>query len=208
VKSPFQIMLAQAAKLAAADDALTNALRCGDATHLIQRGDAAHLKRWAKDTRAAEIYDKIFDGKFYYPPAFLFMSAVLGIRHLAEFEAFTSEAFALIDRAQKRRLPKDIREGHKALADEQITPEEFATYREEMTRIVTGGKYKRKYPWLEIREKPTRKKMIFCRALSLGLHRAKGRWHDAEVAALCEIAFGLRDVSTDVVRASRKRLTP
>jgi hypothetical protein len=197
MESPFQIMLAQ---LAAADDDF--------AKRAFRRCEAAHLKRWAKDSRAGEIYDKVFDGKFDYTAAFHFIDATLTLRRLAEFEAFTSEAFALIDRAQKRRLPKDIREGHKALADGQITPEEFATYREEMTRIVTRRKPKRKHPWLETREKPTRKKVIFCRALSLGLHRATGRWHDAEVAALCEIAFGLRDVSTDVVRACRKRLTP
>jgi hypothetical protein len=196
--SPFQIMLAQLAKLAAADDDF--------AKRVFRRGEVAHLKRWAKDPRAGEIYDKVFDGKFDYTAAFRFIDATLTLRRLAEFEAFTSEAFALIDRAQKRRLPKDIREGHKAPADGQITPEEFATYREEMTS--TRGKPKRKHLWLETREKPTRKKMIFCRALSLGLHRATGRWHDAEVAALCEIAFGLRDVSTDVVRGARKRLAP
>jgi hypothetical protein len=195
--SPFETMLVQAAKLAAAGDDV--------ARRAFRRGDAAHLRRWAEDGRFAEICNKIFGGKFDYRAVFLLIMTVLDLRRLAESSDAFATAFALIERAQKKRLPKDIKDGLRALADEQITPEEFATYRDQMKEAATEQK-RGLNPLLRAREKATRKRVIFCRVLSAGLHNASGRWHDAEVAALCEIAFDCKDVTTDAVKAARRGL--
>jgi hypothetical protein len=196
--SPFETMLAQAAKLAAVGDDVTR--------RAFRRGDAAHLRRWVEDGRFAEICNKVFDGKFDDRAVFLLIMTVLELRRLAEFSDAFSTAFALIDHAQKKRLPRDIRDGLRALADEQITPEEFATYRDQMKEAATKQK-RGLNPLLRAREKATRKRVIFCRVLSAGLHNASGRWHDAEVAALCEIALDCKDIiSTDAVKAARRGL--
>jgi hypothetical protein len=196
--SPFESVLAQIAKLAAAGDNVTR--------RAFRRGDAAHLRRWVKDGRFAEICNKIFGGKFDDRAVFLLIMTVLDLRRLAESSDAFATAFALIDRAQKKRLPKDIKDGLRALADEQITPEEFATYRDQMKEAVTKQK-RGLNPLLHAREKATRKRVIFCRVLSAGLHNASGRWHDAEVGALCEIAFDYKgDGTIDAVKAARRGL--
>jgi len=51
----------------------------------------------------------------------------------------------------------------------------------------------------------SRKRTIYCRLLSRIFRRAFGRWHDAEVAALCGIAFDC-DVTIETVKDARKGL--
>jgi hypothetical protein len=52
-----------------------------------------------------------------------------------------------------------------------------------------------------------RKRTIFCRILSDIFHSNFDRWHDTEVAALCEIAFDYKDIiSTDAVKTARRGL--
>jgi hypothetical protein len=52
-----------------------------------------------------------------------------------------------------------------------------------------------------------RKRTIFCRILSDIFHSVFDRWHDTEVAALCEIAFDCKDIiSTDAVKTARRGL--
>jgi hypothetical protein len=195
MKQPFETMLRQAVKFAASGDDL--------ARRAFRPGDAAHLKRWVEDGRAGEIYDKLFDGKFDYSAACLFITAILELRRLAESSDAFATAFALIDRAAITKAPKHVREGLRALADGQITPKECAAYLDSINETLTK-KPRQLNSMLRAREKATRPKVIFCRVLSAGLHRATGRWHDAEVAALCEIALKCGDVTADAVRAARR----
>ena len=52
-----------------------------------------------------------------------------------------------------------------------------------------------------------RKRTIFCGILSDIFHSNFDRWHDTEVAALCEIAFDCKDIiSTDAVKTARRGL--
>ena len=52
----------------------------------------------------------------------------------------------------------------------------------------------------------SRRRTIFCRILSNNFHIAFGRWHDAEVAALCNIAFDCDCVTVEAVKLARKGL--
>jgi hypothetical protein len=52
-----------------------------------------------------------------------------------------------------------------------------------------------------------RKRTIFCRILSDIFHSNFDRWHDTEVAALCEFTFDCKDIiSTDAVKTARRGL--
>jgi len=53
-------------------------------------------------------------------------------------------------------------------------------------------------------EHGTRRRTIFCRLASMYVHAGTGRWHDEEVAALCEMAFGSKDITNDMVRSARE----
>jgi len=59
-------------------------------------------------------------------------------------------------------------------------------------------------PFLAVREGGARSRTLFCRLASLLIHNDTGRWHDAQVAALCETALNCKDITVEMVRHARE----
>jgi hypothetical protein len=58
---------------------------------------------------------------------------------------------------------------------------------------------------ISVDRKGSRKRQRFSARLSEHLHLLAGRWCDAEVATLTEIAFPGKEITIDMVRAARRR---
>lgn len=198
----FRRMLTEAVKHAKTGDDL--------AKRLYHEGDAEHLKRWLDDNRAAAIFDKLSGGKYTVKDGFNLMMTVLRVRELAEETDALNTKFANLDRLTPRLATKQRRFAMRQLSDGEVPPEALAAHLADITKIVAKSASNLD-PIFAVRsdEGGTRRRTIFCRVLSDIFHHASGKWHDAEVAALCEIALDCgHHVTTDAVRGARRGLKP
>jgi hypothetical protein len=172
------------------------------------RNDVAHLKRWLKDGRATEIWEAWSPGNFSDGPARSFITAVLLIRERAWMWDHINKDRTGLRQRLKARAAKERRHLAKLLTKGELSPEEYKARiaSVEEKRRATGDLDS----WHAVRsdENGTRRRTLFCRLLSNAfLHakgRSKGRRYDAQVAALCEIALGCKDVTADMVRSARE----
>ena len=109
-------------------------------------------------------------------------------------------------RQVKKLVPKERKRILGMLKKGEISPEEYATLNAVIDEASAELPTKYMASDFSVRsdKEGTRKRTIFCRVLSDMLHDGTGRWHDAEVARLCEIAFGGGDVTSDMVRSARE----
>jgi hypothetical protein len=199
---PFKDLLAEFVRHAPAGDDL--------AKRLFRDGDEAHLKRWAADGRGPEIYEAIRGGKgFTVKSAFAHIMTTLQHRRLAEDMDALNRTIGGLERRRKRLVGKERKRARKMLEKSEMSPAEFAALAEQIKEHEHPREFIGLDPLLSARSdrNGSRKRTLFCRALSDLLHHATGKWHDAEVAALCEIAFGCRDVKIDMVRSARRAST-
>jgi hypothetical protein len=168
--------------------------------------DAAHLKRWLNDPRAEDIYEKICGEQFHKQAAATLIAATLNCRRLAEQSDQLNKDIPALEKKTKALAPKAKKRELKKLANSEISPERFAARRGIIEAIAARAGAKVRDDVVSVRsdEKGTRKRTLFCRFLSLALHDETGQWHDAEVAALCDIAFGGKEISLDMVRSARR----
>jgi hypothetical protein len=161
-------------------------------------GDVAHLSRWLNDGRATEIWEKLYPGAFAPFDAWGFITIILSFRQLAHQLDQANQKVSAAKRARKKATLADT---IKLITE--LSAEGFVLCG------VRGGaldSVETLAPPLAVRsdERGTRQRTIFCRLASMYVHAATGRWHDGEVAALCEIALDCNDVTTDMVRSYRE----
>jgi hypothetical protein len=162
----------------------------------LSEGERNFLIRLHDDDRADEIWQELHSGAFDSLRAHSFIIEILALRQLAEHFDQVNKKVSAANRARK-----------KAGAGEAI---------KRLTELSTQGFVIRSEgallgletlePFLAVRsdKRGTRRRTIFCRFAST-LLRSDTRWHDKEVAALCEIAFNCEgDVTVDMVRSARE----
>ena len=168
-------------------------------------GDADHLRRWLTDKRAAAIFAKLTKRhKLTQKGIVQHITSVLGYRQLAEETDRLNATFAELKKDGPRLAKKERRRATKVYADGGVPQgalDDYLAHIDEMASRPSKGLD----PLFAVRSDRagSRKRTIFCRILSRLIHINFGRWHDAEVAALCEIAFDC-DVTIETVKDARK----
>ena len=196
---PFQKLLSEMVSRANSQDDL--------AKRVYLDGDIAHVRRWLDDCRADEIWKSISKEPFNFDDASIFVDCVLELRHSAEeADAINREVPALAARL-KHVVAKVHKRAIKKLTNGEISPEQYGELDQRLKESLPSPKIRD--PLLSNRSdnRGGRRRTLFCRVLSDLLHHATGKWHDAEVQALCEIAFGRGDVTIDMVRSARREST-
>jgi hypothetical protein len=199
VRSPFLDALRTGLKLAESTDA---------AKFGFKPGDADHLKRWLNDRLAAAIFAKLTKGKAITQRRVVdHIYAVLAARQLAEETDKLNATFAGLKRKGPRLAAKERRNAMRQFADGDVSQKAlnaYLAYIDEVEARSAGNLD----PLFTVRSDRdgSRKRTIFCRILSDIFHIGFGRWHDAEVAALCDIAFDCSGVSIESVKDARKGL--
>jgi hypothetical protein len=104
---------------------------------------------------------------------------------------------AALDRRKKALANKQRRYALRQLANGDVSPEALKAHLASVDEV-EAEPASNLDPLLTVRSDKggTRRRTIFCRILSDIFHSTFGRWHDVEVAALCEIAFDRKDVTT------------
>jgi hypothetical protein len=170
-------------------------------------GDADHIKRWLSDPRrAAAIFAKLTKQEKLTQRGMIdHIHAVLGARRLAEDFDKLNVTFAELERDTPRLSKKERRHALRQFADGKVSQEALDAYLAFIDEV-EAGPVSNLDPLFTVRSDRagSRKQTIFCRILSKLIHINFGCWHDAEVAALCEIAFDCGDVTIDMVRAARR----
>jgi hypothetical protein len=186
MKSPFERVLSDTAAKAETDK------------WPFRKGDAAHLARWLEDGRAMAIWQKLHPGAFESVKAYFFIIEILYLRQLAELLDQTNQRVSDAKRARKKT---GAGEAIKQLAE--LSAQGFV-----IRDVLPGAlaSIETPEPFLAVRsdEGGTRRRTIFCRLVSISVQATTGRWHDDQVAALCEIAFNCKDVTAEMVRSARE----
>ena len=172
--------------------------------------DLAHLKRWADDDRADEVWNVIncavrSGGRLL--PERLFIQDILGTRHIA-----TSINHRRNNRERYRKYAAQMEYIARVLRMRQPnqfplipTGEELAGRLEEAARIyrnyvAVARNEDRGMKWTRQSKPP----QVFISLLSNDLKSISGKWLDDEVAVLTEIAFDVSRIDTDQVIWARR----
>ena len=167
-------------------------------------GDVEHLRRWLADKRAATIFAKLTKRhKLTQRGIVQHIKSVLDYRQLAEDTDRLNASLAELKKRAPRLAKKERRRATKVFADGGVPQgalDDYLDYVDEMASRPSNLD-----PVFVVRSDRagSRKRTVFCRILSDLIHFYLGRWHDAEVAALCEIAFDC-DVTIETVKDARK----
>jgi hypothetical protein len=172
----------------------------------LSEGAQKFLIRLRNDDRADEIWQadrksqarRLHSGAFDSHSAYSFIIVVLALRELAEHFDQVNKKVSAANRARKKTGAGE--------AIKQLT--ELSAQGHVIRHVREGALLglETLEPFLAVRsdERGTRRRTIFCRFAS-NLLRSDTRWHDKEVAALCEIAFNCKgDVTVDMVRSARE----
>lgn len=176
-------------------------------------GDAAHLKRWLDYGGANKTWKKISKRQSILSndPA-SFVRNVLGLRQLAVASDALTKVASALQRDVKPTLLRDRKRLMKMRVNCEISDDDFLAgnmFIEDYERSIRSAlKTAKSIPsmWLvRSDESGTRPRTIFLRCLSSVLFMYTGRWYDAEVAELCEIALDCSgSVTTRMVRSARE----
>ena len=132
------------------------------------------------------------------------MTYVLDLRRDAEEADALNKEMAALGRRVKHLAPKVRKRAIRKLTNNEITGLQYASLNQ---RIEGALRSTRVFdPLLSNRSdnKGARRRTIFCRELSAFFHDIDGKYHDAEVKELCEIAFNCGDVTIEMVRSARR----
>jgi hypothetical protein len=166
--------------------------------HLVEwkRGDVEHLKRWLNDRRAATIFDKLAKGREVTREQIIeLIRTVLVARQMAETVDFLNAKHAAL--GGPRLANKERRNQMRRFADGKISQEALDARLAFIKELESGIPYLDPPFVIRSDRDGTRKRTIFCRIVSRYFRKAVlGRWHDNEVAALCEIALDCGEVTT------------
>jgi hypothetical protein len=198
---PFVSMLRVGLKLAESTDS---------AKYGFKQGDAEHLRRWLNNRHATATFAKLTKGK---KVTVKLMAAhikwVLVARDCAEAFDRLNATFVELERQKPQVARKVRRRLWRAFANDIISQEELDARLADLKEAHSKPDSNLN-PLFVIRSDRggSRKRTIFCRMLSKSTHSNYGRWHDAEVAALCNIAFDCDCVTVEAVKLARKGLIP
>jgi hypothetical protein len=167
--------------------------------------DVAHLKRWRATHRPDELWRRIA-APFNAEEAEEFILLVLVLRRAAEKADRFNKERPELEQQIKRLAPKARRHILRGLADNKITHEQYSALKQDVEKATIRSNFFDPFLSKRSDDKGSRQRTIFCRMLSDILYDTRSRWHDEEVATLCEIAFDYGDVTIDAVRAARKGL--
>jgi hypothetical protein len=193
----FKLVTAASKKSAVAD----NPLFCD--------GDAEHLARWLEYPPGAEkIRQNIFKEPFDFVNSFNFIISILRLRRGATTWDRVNRELPIIERKAARAASEMRRRATRMLTNSEMTPEQYA----ELITAIKGTtvrltKFINRAAAVRSDGNGTRRRTLFCRTLSEHLHARTGRWHDTEVAALCEIALDCGPVTIEMVRSARREST-
>jgi hypothetical protein len=199
VRSPFLEALRAGLKLAESTDS---------AKYGFKPGDAEHLRRWLSDKRAAANFAKLTKGKTVTQRRIVILiRGVLSARQIAETTDKLNATFAELEREKPHLAKKERRNAMRQFADGDVSQEALDAYLARVDKV-EAEPASNLDPLFVVRSdrNGSRKRTIFCRILSDLIHTAFGRWHDAEVAALCNIAFDCDCVMVEAVKLARKGL--
>jgi hypothetical protein len=187
---------------------LVNNARSGDDRKLFREGDLAHLERWLKRDDIEEIYNSIQPGQFNTKKACAHIMSALRSRWLSERLDRLNADIGQIERQSKRLSENERKRAAKMFSAGDMSADELEAIVRSIKQYENPRKSINLDPLLSVRadRKGSRKKTIFCRIQSDFLHSGH-KWHDAEVATLCEIAFDCDDVTADMVRSARREST-
>jgi hypothetical protein len=178
----------------------------------LSSADVAHLKRWADDERADEVWNAIESaakehGKLVLPARF-FIQEVLGARDIAKSinhrrnnrERYLKHAARIVEVAKVLRAP--LPNGLLLIP----TGRELAERLDEATRayrdyVAVARNEARGMKWTR-QSKPVH---VFMKLLSNDLKGMTGKFLDHEVAVLTEIAFDEIEIDDDEVIWARRR---
>ena len=176
------------------------------AKYLFRPSDAEHLRRWLNDRRATTIFTKLTKGKEITQEGIVdHILTVLGARRLAETSDRSNARLAKLKREGPPLVKKTRRHAMVDFADGKVSQEALDAYFAHIDEVEARAAAVDFGPLFIVRSDRagSRKRTIFCRLLSRIFRRFFGRWHDAEVAALCDIAFDC-DVTIETVKDARK----
>jgi hypothetical protein len=181
-------------------------------------GTRKHIKRWADDDRADEIWERIesaAQAKGTPLPAWFFIQEILSARRVAllinkrqtqrglyrKMAARMIEVAAFLDAQPPDGGPPPIPHGPRLALELKDAAKDLEQH-EAAVSWVTPGQVK------VSRSNRDRVRVAFTSMVSGQLQRATGRWLDAEVAVLTEIALNVRDITIDQVRSVRRAANP
>jgi hypothetical protein len=192
--------------------ALREGLKCAESSNpkvpgFFKPGDADHLRRWLSDSQTASIFAKLTKRKKLTQRGMVdHIIAVLHARQIAEDTDKLNATFAELKRTGPRLAKKERRHAMKQFADGDVPQESLEAYLAHIDEIETRSAGNLDPLFIVRSDRDgSRRRTIFCRVLSKLIHINFGRWHDAEVAALCGIAFDC-DVTIESVKDARKGL--
>jgi hypothetical protein len=193
-------------------DALREGLKCAESPNpqvpgFFKRGDADHLRLWLNDRRAAAILAKLTKGKTVTQRRTVHLiHGVLVARQIAEDTDKLNATFAEFKKDGPRLAKQERRNAMRQFADGDVSQGALDDYLGFINEVEALGSNLDPLFVVRSDRDGSRKRTIFCRILSNNFHIAFGRWHDAEVAALCNIAFDCDCVTVEAVKLARKGL--
>jgi hypothetical protein len=185
-------------------DLIALAQSADSAKYLYRPSDVEHLKRWLSDKHATTIFAKLTKGKEITQDRMAdHILLVLAARRIAETTDRLNAKFARLKREGPPLVKKTRRHAMVDFADGKISQEELDAFLASINQR-EADLIRTQVPLFVVRSDKggSRKRTIFCRLLSRICRRTSGRWHDAEVAALCSIAFNC-DVTIETVKDAR-----
>ena len=170
-------------------------------------GDVAHLQRWLDYGGANKTWNKISEGAFNSVDALVFAMTVLDLRRSAEKADLLNKKIPALERGKKQAASKARKLAIRKLRKNEITPHQYTAFDQRIKETPRSPNFFDPLVSNRSDDNGTRRRTLFCRMASDVLHHATGKWHDAEVAALCEIAFDCQDVTVEMVRSARREST-
>ena len=184
----------------------------------LDAGTRKHIKRWADDDRADEVWERIESAAQANGtplPRWFFIQEILSARRVAllidkrqtqrsfyrNIAAQMIEVAAFLGAQPPDGGPPPIPHGAR-LALELKDSAKHLEQHEAAVSWATPGQVK------VSRSNRDRVRVAFTSMVSTELQRVTGRWLDAEVAVLAEIALNVRDITVDQVRRSRRATKP
>jgi hypothetical protein len=180
--------------------------------------DIKHLRRWSQDSRCEELWQRLSgplfarpEGDAWYSIAVRLINVVLAIRNevesrekLAALKKSGSESRKAAALSILKKIARAASAG-KATDHPAVWRERARLFQQAADFCTSLISHPLPVTDISVDRKGSLKRQRFSARLSEHLHLLAGRWCDAEVATLTEIAFPGKEITTDIVRAARRR---
>jgi hypothetical protein len=182
--------------------------------------DIRHLRRWAGDDRCEEIWWRLGKplsappkGELWYLITGALIDVVLSLRKAAEAQHARAADYRKRNQAETElgnaimhRLKKIAKAATRGKSINAAIWEGRARLFQQAADLCLGQTKRAADPAQQATDRDgSLRRNWFSARLSEHLYLLTGRWFDAEVAVLVEIAFPGKDVTVDAVRKARRR---